>query len=74
MLRAMKTVGEILDGVYGGRVPAANALGVVKSAPSNWLKWGHFPAHVAIQIAQDAAAKNIELPVDTIPVLKRGAA
>lgn len=70
----MKTVSAVLDEVYGGRVPAAKALGVVKSAPSNWLKWGHFPAHVAIKISQDAASKNIELPLDAIPVLKRGAA
>ncbi len=68
----MKSVGDVLDEVYGGRVPAAKALGVVKSAPSNWLKWGHFPAHVAIKISQDAANKRITLPLESIPVLKRG--
>lgn len=67
----MRTVEAVLDAVYGGKEAAASRLGVVKSAPWNWRKLGHFPARVAIQISHDASEKGLDLPLEEIPVLKK---
>lgn len=65
----MRTVDEILETVYGTKTAAALALGVVRSAPCNWRKWGYFPRAVAFQIAKDANAKGVSIEIDEIPVL-----
>lgn len=64
----MRTVDEILDAVYGTKTKAALALGVVRSAPWNWRKWGYFPRAIAFQIAKDANAKGVPLEIGEIPV------
>ena len=64
-----RTVDAVLDQVYGGKENAAAALGVVKTAPYNWLSWGHFPLRVALKISREAKEKGIDLPLEEIPVL-----
>jgi hypothetical protein len=72
----MRTVDEILEAVYGTKTEAALALGVVRSAPWNWRKWGYFPRAIAFQIAKDAGAKGVRLEIAEIPVatVRAGAA
>lgn len=66
----MQSVEAILDKVYGGKAKAHAALGGSKSSPWNWVKAGHFPPHVAIQISLDAKDRGIELPIGEIPTIK----
>lgn len=66
----MRTVITILDDVYGGKENAAVALEVGKTAPYNWLSWGHFPLRVALKISRAAKDKGIDLPLEEIPVLQ----
>ena len=70
----MRTVDEILEQVYGSGAEAASALGVLKTAPYNWKKWGHFPARIAIQIFMEAKRKRIALSLAEIPTLENKAA
>lgn len=65
----MRTVKAVMDDVYGDQESAASALGVVKTAPYNWLKLGHFPVRVAVRIASDAKDKGLDLPLEVIPHL-----
>jgi hypothetical protein len=70
-MAVMKTVEAILEAVYGGKEAAASRFDVVKSAPFNWRKWGHFPARIAIQISEDARQKGMDIPLADIPVMKK---
>jgi len=66
----MQTVASIVTTVYGDARTAAEKLAVGRSAVSNWKTWGHFPAHVAIQIAEHARQKRIKLDATDIPIMR----
>jgi len=56
----MKAPREIVD-LLGGRVEAANALGVTPSAVSNWLRRGVIPLTYASQLMRLAQARGVKL-------------
>src|SRR5690242_6871648 len=67
--RNMQTVDSIIKSVYGSDAAAANALGVVRSAVSNWKAWGHFPMRLVVPIWRDAKNQGVEIQVDEIPTM-----
>jgi hypothetical protein len=67
----MQTVESIIKSVYGRAVVAADKLGVLPSAVSNWKKSGYFPSRVIIPLCEDARELGIPLDVSEIPVMQQ---
>jgi len=70
ILPVMKSVETVLQSVYGGKLQAAERFGLVKTAPFNWLKTGHFPARLVPQIVADAEAVGVDISAADVPILK----
>lgn len=67
----MQSVETILKDVYGSESEASVRLGVVRSAISNWKKWGYFPSRLLPRLIADSGAAGVALGVADVPILQK---
>ena len=70
-IRSMNTVRTIIKDVYGFNTEVAKWFAVVRSAVSNWIKRGNFPAELLLDIAEDAEKAGKPIELRQIPIPKR---